>query len=342
MTLKKWILRSIPLLTLLKEWAKTRDLILLEENQFSSHIKELLHQNRIGIYPTNTLLVDYKNYHTCLFAKEERLSNNLIQDYIQELEEFLYSCGRNKEDYDLIKIVSPEKILENRTFFPLFFLIWKPEKPLLEQFLSGNYQDTIKYNQNSKLIKKVQEDFYVNYHENVEGYYNLKKLEFNKNQYLYKCFIKKIYDKYIVLFLAEKREDFKLEYFKNLVEFYVYSDRPVLKFEEYLRNVKHLNKSIILLELKQNGNWKGIFYNCISLFYRNRKQKLSILPNYQKSRKYIQLANFYPEDFIILLPTIKSINDKPKFPISEQEVSKELENYNPGKALLIGYKKNEH
>jgi len=42
------------------------------------------------------------------------------------------------------------------------------------------------------------------------------------------------------------------------------------------------------------------------------------------------------------LPTIKSINDKPKFPISEQEVSKELENYNPGKALFIGYKKNEH
>jgi len=340
--LKKWLLRSIPLLTLLKEWAKTRDLILLEENQFSSSIKELLHQNRIGIYPANTLLVDYKNYHTCLFAKEEKLSKNLIQDYIQELEDFLYSCGRNKEDFDLIKIVSSEKVLENRTFIPLFFLIWKPEKPLIEQFLSGNYQENILYNQNSKSIKKVKEDFYTTYNENVEGNYNFKKLEFNKNENLYKYYIKKTYDKYIVLFLAEKREEFKLEYFKNLVEFYVYSDRPVLKFEEYLRSINHLNKPIILLELKQNGNWKGIFYNCISLFYRNRKQKLSILPNYQKSKKYIQLANFYPEDFIVLLPTINNIKYQSKFSIQKNEVFNELKNYNLGKALVIEYKKNEH
>ncbi len=342
MALKKWILRSIPLLTLLKEWAKTRDLILLEENQFSSRIKELLYQNRIAIYPANHLVVDYKNYHICLFAKGERLSNNLVQDYIQELEDFLYNCGRNKEDFELIKIISSEKVIENQILSPLFFLIWKPEKPLLEQFLSGNYQETLHYNQNSKLIKKVKEDFYTNYHENIEGYYKFKKLEFNKNEYLYKYYIKKSYDKYIILFLAQKSEEFKLEYFKNLVEFFVYSERPVLKLEEYLRNINHLNKSIILLELKRNGNWKGIFYNCISLFYRNRKHKLSILPNYQISRKYIQLANFYPNDFIVLLPTTINIKHEPKFSISEQEVYKHLESYNLGKAFVIGYKKNEH
>ncbi|GIX41816.1 MAG: hypothetical protein KatS3mg129_1549 [Leptospiraceae bacterium] len=339
MDIKKWLLKSIPLQNLLLEWAKTRNIKLINENAFSKEIKELFYKYKIGVFPSNYLLVDFKNYHITLFLKEEYLPANQIQDYIEELEEFLFYCGRNIDDFKIIKINFKE-YLNNEDLYPLFFIIWKPEKPFLENILSGTRDDSDQIELDNTIIRSAKEDFYNNEDMLTKGEYKFKRIEFNKNQYLYKYYIKKFKDKYVVLMLAMKAKEFKLDYLKNLIEFFVYSERPVLKLEENLRYADNINKSLILLELKLNGKWKGIFYNCVSIFYRNNKQKAYILPDYKKYKKYINLSNFNNNDEIILLPTLTSYSGF-SYPIELNQVYQQLMQRKAGKALAISYYNNE-
>jgi hypothetical protein len=180
-SLKKWILQSIPLQNLLKEWCITRELLFIEENQFSQEIKNLFYQNKIGVFEANYLLTDFKNFHIGLFAKEEYLPENLLQDYIEELEEFLKNCGRNQNDFKIFKIKLYNDLeIKNKKIFPLFFIIWIPEKPLLENLLSGKYKDNLDNNLGefkSNIIQNAKENFYLEENKNLifYGKYNLKK-----------------------------------------------------------------------------------------------------------------------------------------------------------------------
>lgn len=342
MSLKKWILQSIPLQNLLKEWCITRELLFIEENQFSQEIKNLFYQNKIGVFEANYLLTDFKNFHIGLFAKEEYLPENLLQDYIEELEEFLKNCGRNQNDFKILKIkLYYDLEIKNKKIFPLFFIIWIPEKPLLENLLSGKYKDNNDNNLGefkSNIIQNAKENFYLEENKNLifYGKYNIKKIEFNKNQYIYKYFVKKFNDKYVLLILSLKSKEFKLDYLKNLIEFFVYSERPVLKLEENLRYNKLKDKSIILLELKFNGLWKGIFYNTTALFYRKNKNRIYLLPNYYYHNKYIKLSFFYNEDELIILP---SYNNDMSFikKVHFEDLYKELMNLKPGKAISLKF-----
>lgn len=342
MGIKNWLLKSIPLKNLLKEWCDIRNLYILDEKDYNKEIKKLFEDLKIGVYPTSSFLSDYKNYKVILIAKKEKISDNLIQDYLQELKNLILSLGRNKEDFYFINI--KKEYLEywkEIGIYPLFFVVWKTEKPLLERILSGE-DHILPFEKNEKYIYNALDDFYVKPNDSLDlkdaQYYDFKKIIQNKNlkDYIFKYFVRKVEDKYILLMLYMKNSDFRLDYLRNLIDFFVYADRPVLKMEEILRHDTNYSKSLILLELRFDGFWKGIFFNCQSLFYREMKKRIILLPDYSISKKYIRLSKFQKEDKLILLPSLKKIQitiKNTKF----EDILKELQNSDFKKSLLIIY-----
>ncbi len=295
MKLRQWLLKSIPLNKLILEWCKTRDLVLLEEYFFNEKIKNFK-KKYLGIYTGGEYFSDYKNIHICLVGKKEKISENLLQDYIKELEEFLIHSGRKKNDFYFIK-VNRELYSQLMDFnlYPLLFILWKPEKPIIERILSGENENIQIHNNNIVPVKEyfyeIEDNFNIT---NYTNHYTMRKviLSNGNSEFILKYYIKKVQDKLVFLMLGMKQINFQKDYLKNLIDFYIYSERPVLKLEESLKYDNNTSRSIILLELKYNGLWKGIFFNCNSLFYRDNKKKFYILPDYLKNKKYIKLAQF--------------------------------------------------
>lgn len=340
MGIRKWFLKSIPLKYFLKEWCQVRDLQIIEETHFNDKIKKLFETLKIGVYPAHTLLSDYKNYKTILIAKKEKISDNLIQDYLNELQTFILELGRKKEEFYFFNIKKEFLEYWNESgLYPLFFVLWKTEKPILERILSGD-SDTLPFEKNEKYIIEVQENFYSSHSETLKSSqpYIFSKIiqKKSKNDKVYKYYIRRINDRYILFMLYMDYNHFRLDYLKSLIDFFVYAERPVLKLEEALKYDTNLNKSIILIELKLDGLWKGIFFNCQSLFYRQQQKKVIVLPDYSISKKYIKLSQFRIQDNLILLPSIKKIQIR-KRNLDFDEILKELKQQDFGKSIMIKY-----
>lgn len=342
-------LRSIPFKFLISEWLRIRNLELIDENHFSIEIEQKLKELNLLKKEGGFFFGDLKEFKLFLIVtnKENLFSENQVQDYLNELKDFLISCGRKEEDVIFIKY--PFGNLETQYLANtkiLFLIIAKSEKPFFESLLGGEIKKNIKSFLNHKhIVKEAFDPFYSIYknHQQKIPLLFIKKIYKKENlNRVYKLYIKKFLEnhKYVIFIVGFEREDFNVNYFKNLIDYFVYSDRPVLRFEEALKNHTLNSKlSIILLELRFDCLWKGIFYNSTSIFVK--KNKIHFLPEYVTKKKYIKLANALEEDFWILIPEKKEINSSIKEAIMPYNPNSIIKNFDLNLYFLLSLKRNQ-
>ncbi len=311
-------LKSIPLKFLLYEWLRTRNLDIIEESQLSSEEKLNLEKLNFLKKEGGFFFGDLKEIklYYIITHKENSFSENQIQDFLIELKNFLTNCGRKEEDVIFIKYPFSNlelQFIKNSKI--LFLIVAKSEKPFFESLLGGEIKKNIKTFLNQKnSIKEAIDIFYSRNKNQIEKIpiLSIKKI-YKKNNIdkIYNFYIKKFLDdkKYVIFIVGFEKENYDINYFKNLIDFYVYNERPVLKLEESLKNQNLSTKvSLILLELRFDFYWKGIFYNSTSIFIK--KNKIHVLPEYSTKRKYIKLASCLETDCWILIPDKRNIFKK--------------------------------
>ncbi|MFN3603305.1 MAG: hypothetical protein ACK4UJ_01205 [Leptonema sp. (in: bacteria)] len=315
-------LKSIPLKYFLSEWLKVRNLVALEESEFSEDIKKQLKELKFLHKEGGFFFGDLREVKIYLVLAKEKvfLSKNQIQDYLEELKNFINNCGRKEKDIQFITLPNfqPRKTQENLK--PLFFIVAKSEKPLSEIFLGGENKKNINHLiHHTKIVKEALDSFYTQYYTSNGEIPNLFIKRIYKNNIqnkIHRFYFKKFIEdkRYVLLFLSLPKENFDTNYIKNIIDFYVYSERPVLKFQETIKDQNwNCNLSLILIEIRFDLYWKGIFYNSNSLFIRKNKNKVYFLPEYNKSKKYIPLSSSSKEDYWILFPNKADGIDKESF-----------------------------
>lgn len=350
-------LKSIPLKFLIQEWLKIRNLTLFEEHQFSHNTKKYLKELKLIHKQGGFFFGDLNDYKIFLVCIQKNFSNgnynlneNLLQDYLLELKDFLFHCGRTENDFTLIKIpLYSFEFEDNSQFVPIFFIVSKPEKPFFETLLGGEEKKNFDILNHKKIIKNAIDTFYENYsHEKDQKIPNLfiKKIhKNNESKKIYKIYLKKFPDekKYVLLILGIPIENYDINYLKNLIEFYVYAERPVLKLEESIKNQNlNPNISIILLEIRFDFFWRGIFFKSNTVFVSNKKQKIYYLPEITQKKRYIKMANSCEEDYWILLPEVLDLNKISKESFLKLELKKILQEFPINTLFLVSFKNLEN
>ncbi len=325
MKLYNWLVKSIPLRFYINEWASIRNLIVLYKENFDEITKKFIKENKISYFPGGNLLGDFHNLNIALIGTKNQqfLTEELKQIYIDELEKYFFKEGRDKDEFIIVNLEIDNSYNQSLEFFPMFYILWIPEKPLWERMISGkdtSIEKKLKETNNFKKLKEVKQKFYTSAEKsNVK--FKLKAISLSKeNPLIIKHFIKKIEDRYVILFISTQKDFYSLNIFESIVNSFLYSDRPILKMEDYLKFHQISSYSISMVELKENGMWKAIFYQSSCFFYRKSKNKLYRLPDYARKRKYIHNSLFDNQDRLFIIPQILNLTnleiqspEKPEF-----------------------------
>ena len=137
-TIQRFILRSLPVSQILRQWAGVRDLQWKEEESLPPRILERLNELGWIARDGGPLLGDRKRCRAGLIYRKRTNGSVSAAEYITDLKDHLKSCGRRSDDFVIFRPgqlnlsynVEPDAQ-------PLFFLFWAPERPPLERLLGG-------------------------------------------------------------------------------------------------------------------------------------------------------------------------------------------------------------
>ncbi|MBI41403.1 MAG: hypothetical protein CMF59_17540 [Leptospiraceae bacterium] len=137
-TLQRFLLKSLPVSQILKQWAGIRDLEWKEEQSLPPKILDRL--NELGWLQREggLLLGDRKRCRAGLIYHRRNGRAVSSQEYIRDLKEHLRACGRKPDDFAIFR---PGQLNLSHNVEPgsqpLFYLFWAPERPPLERLLGG-------------------------------------------------------------------------------------------------------------------------------------------------------------------------------------------------------------
>ncbi|MCB1140398.1 MAG: hypothetical protein KDK23_16690 [Leptospiraceae bacterium] len=137
-TLQRFILKSLPVSQILRQWAGIRNLEWKEEQSLPPRILQRLEELGWLAREGGPLLGDRKKCRAGLIYRKRKESPITGNEYIQDLKDHLRACGRRPDDFVIFRPgqlnlsynVEPDSQ-------PLFFLFWAPERPPLERLLGG-------------------------------------------------------------------------------------------------------------------------------------------------------------------------------------------------------------
>ena len=137
-TLQRFLLKSLPVTQILRQWASVRSLDWKEEQSLPPRILHRLNELGWLSREGGLLLGDRKKCRAGLVYRKRSNGSVSTQEYIRDLKEHLRACGRQPDDFAIFRPgqlnlsynVEPDSQ-------PLFFLFWAPERPPLERLLGG-------------------------------------------------------------------------------------------------------------------------------------------------------------------------------------------------------------
>ncbi|MCS7204448.1 MAG: hypothetical protein NZ853_01995 [Leptospiraceae bacterium] len=304
--IKNWIQKQVPLSVVIQDWARPRDLIFIHKNEIPKKILNFFYQYEINQLPGGLFLGDYRNYHLAIICSKYNIVKAQIMQLIQELEEEVQNNYKNHEDVFFVQLekeFSNELLLE-RNLFPLFIVLWKPERPLFESLLSGGEKESNVYINELNNIKFIQTRQNIK-NEAEKLKYRFKKIVFSESKYIYKGYVRETNHEVVGMFSSWERENYSSEYWMGLVDQLIYSDYRILKVEELIQQNYLQNQRLGLIELYKTGYMNGIFYNFSAFFKRASKRRVYILPDYKRKKKLITSLNIKKNDEVLFFPTME-------------------------------------
>ncbi|MEQ8352575.1 MAG: hypothetical protein RH862_13880 [Leptospiraceae bacterium] len=137
-SLQRFLLKSLPVSQILKQWAGIRNLEWKEEQSLPPRILNRLNELGWLHREGGLLLGDRKKCRAGLIYRRRNESSVSSQEYIRDLKDHLRACGRKPDDFAIFR---PGQLNLSHNVEPgsqpLFYLFWAPERPPLERLLGG-------------------------------------------------------------------------------------------------------------------------------------------------------------------------------------------------------------
>lgn len=336
MKIKQLIYSNIPVIEFLRDWAWKRDFRIFFENEIPEKIPGISGGKKTLLSLLDSIFLDdYSHYRYALLLSKHAVSRLQLQEILTDIKEELQKSGKNINDFHFLKV--PSKLQETMKIgetHPLFFIVWKFEKPIMERILSG-VDEEIPSPHPADNHRNTMDPF-SSQETSVSGkIFRFRKMLFSSHSKITRSYVRETASGYAILFYATEKEDFSGDFYKELVEMILFGDHPLHKLEEMLQLNYLSGKNIGVLELHNEGYWRSLFYNFYSFYYRSSRKKITVLPEYKKYGRYIHLSKMEINDVLFIAPSLTDINFFEYFATSFPDFLQNLKKLHPGKVYTI-------